>query len=153
MLKHFIVQPSRIEISTPTSIISASFYVDHKELDRYRPGYFMHTHLTALMTSDGTTTHLIAANSTQDGYRKGVGAKARFNYISGFTQISEKLVIVADFWCYCFRLIDRTTNNTSEFSGLCVSHGYQDDRLGPFDGPRSVVIDKRDRNQLLITDH
>ena len=113
----------------------------------------MYTDLTALMTNDGTTTHLIAANSTQDGYREGMRAKARFNYISGFTQISEKLVIVADFWSYCFRLIDRTTNNTSEFSGLCKSHGYQDDRLGPFDGPRSAVIDKRDRNQLLITDH
>ena len=50
------------------------------------------------------------------------------------------------------RLIDRTANKTSVFSGQCESEGYEDGRPGQFYSPHSVVIDKRDKNQLLITD-
>ena len=122
------------------------------ELDRYRPGYLLYTDLTTLMTIDGTTTHLIAGNSTQWGYREGVGAEARFNYIPGFAQISEKLVVVADSNNNCLRLINRSTNKTSEFSGQCQSEGYEGGRPGQFSYPHFVVIDKRDKNQLFITD-
>ena len=122
----------RIEKSTPTDFISTSYLVCHMELDRYRPGYLLYTEKRALMTSDGTTTHLIAGNSTQGGYREGVGAEARFNYITGFAQISVKLIVVADFYNHCMRLIDRTTNNTSVFSGQCKSRGYEDGRPGQF---------------------
>ena len=123
------------------------------ELDRYRPGYLLYTEETALMTSDGTTTHLIAGNSTKYGYREGVGDEARFTYIYGFAQISEKLVVVADSNNNCLRLIDRSTNKTSVFSGLCESRGYKDGSPGQFDYPFFVVIDKRDKNQLFITDY
>ena len=152
MLKNISFQPSRIEKSTPTSIISASYYVYHMELDLYKPGNIVYTDKHALMTYDGTTTHLIAGNSTQYGYREGVGADARFDLITGFAQISEKLVVVADIYNHCMRLIDRTTNNTSAFSGQCKSFGYKGGRPGQFFFPRSVVMDKRDKNQLLITD-
>ena len=139
----------RIEKSTPTDIISNSDYVLHMELDRYRPGYIVYPDKHALMTSNGTTTHLIAGSSTQEGYREGVGADARFNDIGGFTQISVKLVVVADTDNNCMRLIDRTTNTTSSFSGQCKSdgdRGYEDGRPGQFRYPWSVVIDQRDEN-------
>ena len=152
MLKNISFQPSRIEKSTPTSIISASVLVYHMELDLYRPGYLVYTDRDALMTSDGTTTHLIAGSFSQNGYREGVGAEARFNTIIGFVQISEKLIIVADHWNRCLRLIDRTTNNTSEFSGQCGGSGYEDGRPGRFKLLESAVLDKRDKNQLLILD-
>ena len=106
----------RIEKSTPTDIISTANVVYHMELDRYRPGYLLYNDQHALMTSDGTTTHLIAGNSTQYGYREGVGAEARFSYIKGLEQISEKLVVVADSANHCMRLIDRTSNTSSLFS-------------------------------------
>ena len=77
----------RIEKSTTTNIISTSYNVYHMELDRHRQGFIVYTDKHALMTSDGTTTHLIAGNSTRIGYRDGVGADARFYYIDGFTQI------------------------------------------------------------------
>ena len=51
------------------------------------------------------------------------------------------------------RLIDRTSNTTSLFSGQCKSRGYQDGCPGRFDAPLSVVMDKRDKNQLLITSY
>ena len=49
------------------------------------------------------------------------------------------------------RLIDRTTHNTSVISRY-QSSGYQGVLPGQFGYPRSVVIDQRDKNQLLITD-
>ena len=142
----------RIEKSTPTDIISTSGNVYHMELDRYRPGFLLYADLKALMTGDGTTTHLIAGHSTQGGYREGVGAEARFFYIRGFAQISDKHVVVVDRYNHCLRLIDRTTNNTSVFSGQCESYGYEDGRPGLFGYPVYVVIDKRDKNQLFIVD-
>ena len=143
----------RIEKSTPTDIISTSDYVEHMESDRYRPGFIVYTDSRALMTtSDGTTTHLIAGKWTEKGYKEGVGAEARFDLITGFAQISEKLVVVADYHNYCMRLIDRTSNTTSLFSGRCKFRGYEDGRPGRFRYPWSVVIDQRDKNQLLIAD-
>ena len=150
MLKIFLFQPFRIEKSTPTDFISTSGYVYHMELDKYRPGYVIYNDRFAPMTSDGTTTHLIAGSSTETGYREGTGADARFAGITGFAQISEKLVVVADVINHCMRLIDRTSNTTSLFSGQCKSRGYQNGRPGQFRYPRSVVIDKRDKNQLFI---
>ena len=152
MLKIFLFQPFRIEKSTPTDFISTSYVVRHMELDRYRPGFIVYIDKHTLKTYDGTTTHLIAGSSTQTGYREGVGADARFNFMTGFVQISEKLVVVADSNNHCMRLIDRTTNKTSLFSGQCQSEGYEDGRPGQFRYPRSVVMDQRDKNQLLITD-
>ena len=76
------------------------------EFDHYRQGFIVYTDAHALMTSDGTTTHLIAGNSTQGGYREGVGADAKFGYITGFAQISEKLVIVADTNNHKIRILD-----------------------------------------------
>ena len=152
MLKIFLFQPFRIEKSTPTDFISTSAEVYHIELDHYRPGYLVYSDSFALMTGDGTTTHLIAGSSTQGGYREGVGADARFFLMQGFAQISEKFVVVADTANDCLRLIDRTTNKTSAFSGQCQSGGYEDGRPGQFSYPHFVVIDKRDKNQLFITD-
>ena len=123
------------------------------ELDKYRPGFIVYTDKHALMTSDGTTTHLIAGSPNQRGYREGVGAEARFYDIAGFAQISEKLVVVADHYNHCMRLIDRTTNNTSVLSGQSNHWGYEDGRPGQFYHPWSVVMDQRDKNQLLITDY
>ena len=51
------------------------------------------------------------------------------------------------------RLIDRTTNKTSVFSGQCKSRGYEGGLPGQCSYPHFVVIDKRDKNQLFITDY
>ena len=82
-----------------------------------------------------------------------MGADARFYLVRGLTQISEKLVVVADTDNHCMRLIDRNNHNTSVFRGQCKSYGYQYGCPGQFDFPWSVLIDQRDMNQLLITDN
>ena len=60
------------------------------EMDQIRPGYIIFTDWCALMTTDSATTHVLAGNSTQQGYRGGIGGEARFDKITGFAQISEK---------------------------------------------------------------
>ena len=153
LVKNCFMSTSRIEKSTPISLISPTpDIVYHMEFDRYIQGFVAYTAEHALMTGNGTTTHVIAGNSAQIGYKEGVGADARFNRVLSFAQISEKLVIVADLRNHCLRLIDRTTNNTSEFTGQCESRGYENGRPGLFAGPWSVVIDKRDKYQLFIVD-
>ena len=82
--------------------------------------FYMYTDRHALMTSNGKTSQLIAGY-----YNEGVGAEASFSMITGFTQISEKLVIVADCSIYCLSLIDHTTRNISEFRALCKSCRYK----------------------------
>ena len=62
-----------------------------------------------------------------------MGAEARFYFVRGFTQISEKFVVVADTDNHCMRLIDRTDHFTSVFSGQCESFGYQDGHPGQID--------------------
>ena len=49
------------------SEIYTSYFVCHMESDKHRQGFVVYTDANALMTSDGTTTHLIAGNSTQEG--------------------------------------------------------------------------------------
>mgnify|MGYP001803281123 CR=1 FL=1 len=143
----------RIEKSTPTDFVSTVAHVFHMESDRYRPGYITYSDQNALMTKEGTKTHLLAGNTTQGGYKEGVGAEARFGLITGFARISEKRVVVADHYNHCVRQINRDSNTTSIFGGQCKSIGYQDGLPGLFNYPRSVVVDQRDKSQLLITDN
>ena len=53
------------------------------EMDQIRPGYVIFTDWCALTTSDGTT-HVLAGNSTQQGYRGGIGGEARFDKVTEF---------------------------------------------------------------------
>ena len=119
------------------------------EMDQIRPGYIIFTNWCALMTSDGTTTHVLAGNLTHQGYREGIGGEARFDKITEFAQISKKRVVLADYHDDCLRLIDRTSHSTSVFSGRCQSPRYRD----WFRNPWSVVLDKKDKNQLLVADN
>ena len=50
------------------------------------------------------------------------------------------------------RVIDRTSNATSTFSGQCGSRGYTNGVQGQFYNPNFVAIDHKDNNQLLIAD-
>ena len=123
------------------------------EMDQIRPEYVIFTDWCALMTSDGTTTHVLAGNSTLQGYREGIGGEARFDKITGFAQISEKRVVLADYHNDCLRLIHRTSHSTSVFSGRCQSGGYREGRPGRFKNPWSTLLDKKDKKQLLVADN
>lgn len=116
----------------------------------YKPGNIIYTDYSSLKTSDGVTSTLIAGNTTEQGYREGRGAEARFYRITGFTQITQNHVVVADILNNCLRMIDRQTRVTSVFSGDCYSRGYTDG--SQFYNPQSVIRDLKDESQLLVAD-
>ena len=146
----------RIEKSTAADFISiiSTDVVFPMEMDQYHPGYIIYDDSHALMTSNGKRTHLIAGHPKQAGYKEGVGAKAMFHFITGFTQISQERVVVADWRNNYLRLINCTTGVTSVFSGKCQhsGRGHQEGHPGQFHRPYAVVMDKKNGNQLLITD-
>lgn len=123
------------------------------ELDLFRPGYLVHTDINSLQTSDGQSSTTIAGDPSKYGYREGRGSEARFRETIGFVQISNKRVVVADRYNHCLRGINRRTDNTSMFSGLCEKPGYSDGLRGQFNRPWSVIRDNHDASQLFVSDY
>lgn len=91
------------------------------EIDLYSPGSVVYTDKNSLKTSDGTSSKIIAGDTLKWEYIEGKGAEARFEFISGFTQLTDKRLVVADYYNHCLRLIDRSIGTTSAFSGQCKS--------------------------------
>ena len=142
-----------MERATPTVYTSISCngrHVYHMEFDKYRPGFMIFTCNCALMTSNGTTSYIIAGSVTEKGYKEGVGTSARFENIYEFTQISKKNVVVVDYHNHCLRLIDRSSNSTTVFAGQCTYGGHKDGRQGQFERPEALLVDKRNESQLII---
>ena len=121
------------------------------EEDWYRPGFILYSDGYALKTSDGSDTTIVAGSPTENNYREAVGVDARFESLTGFTQIADTRVVVADLGNSCLRQIDRASGITSVFSGQCESSGYVDGRRGKFKNPWSVIKDNQNSSQVLVT--
>ena len=113
----------RLEDSESQTFVTSTdnTWVYHIELDNYRPGNIIYTDYSALKTSDGVTTTVIAGNSSNWGYREGVGEDALFYGLTGFAQISLDRIIAAETSDdkECMRMIHRRNGSTSVFSGEC----------------------------------
>ena len=118
----------------------------HIAEDEFVPGNLLFADGNAMKTTDGTTTSLIAGSAISGGYLEDVGSNARFNRIFSFIQLSRSLIVLADYNNYCFRNVDRTTNQTSTYSGNCTNRGDRDGVDALFTGPISI------NTQLLIVD-
>ena len=141
-----------MENSNITTYITTESWVYHIAEDEFVPGNLLFADQHALETTDGTTTSLIAGSSISAGYLEDVGSNARFNEILSFIQLSRTLIVLADIDNYCFRNIDRTTNQTSTYSGNCTNRGDRDGVDALFDGPASIILDVKNKTQLLIAD-
>lgn len=111
--------------------------VDHMEPDHYKPGFVIFDDQHALSSSNGTITETIAGNSTESGYKEGIGSAARFRTINGLTQISSTQIIVSDRVNHRLRQVDRVTSLTSV---LCLQISF----------PGTVMVDKKDATQLIV---
>ena len=118
------------------------------DMDQYISGNIIFTTSCCIWTTDGMAKTLIAGgtNPNELGYRENVGVDARFRYPTGFVQIKCTYVVLADAGNKCLRMVNRTNDQTSEFSGLCTS--VNSTLIAPFD----VERDRMNKNQLLITD-
>ena len=125
----------------------------HIAEDEFVPGNLLFADGNALKTTDGTTTSLIAGSSIYGGYLEDGGSNARFRHIHSFLQLSRSLIVLADYFNYCFRNVDRTTNLTSTYSGNCTNRGDRDGVDALFNSPFSIKLDVKNNTQLLITEY
>ena len=115
-------------------------------MDLLIPGSILYVTLAnSLFTSNGTESTVIAGHPSDVGYQEGIREEAIFDNIRGFAQISSLQVVVSDQKNNCLRMIDRTTDSTSPFSGVCDSVD------SPLFRPYGVMLDKKNSSHIFAT--
>lgn len=96
--------------------------VSHLEEDQFVAGNILFSEYQALLTTDGQSQDVIVG---QHGfwpiydYQEGIGTNATFRTISSFAQLNRTHTLIADRDNGCIRSLNRLTNETSHFSGIC----------------------------------
>ena len=88
----------------------------------FMPGNMLYTDIFALYTTNGPTTTVIVGQTHRFpalDYAEGIGLNATFSKITSFAQINASHVLLADSQRGCIRILDRYTNQTQHFVGLC----------------------------------
>lgn len=120
------------------------------ELDQFIPGNILFADGNSIKTTDGTHTDIVVGSSQTSGYIEGIEAKARFNMITGFSQVTNSAVVVADYKNHCLRLVNRKSYKTSVYAGKCTEAGYKDGDSALFYRPASIIVDMMRQLQTLI---
>lgn len=122
--------------------------MSHMEMDQYVEGNVLFNHGLHLTTTNGNRMDIVA--DVQDHYTEITG---KFDpAITGFAQIGPTKVIVGDSGSYCIKLVDRQTNQTETFAGVCTDSGYEDGPKARFSITRSIIRDSKSKSKLLIVD-
>jgi len=111
------------------------------ELDLYRAdGGIIFSTIEYLQTTDGNSTSTL---TTIPGC-----------YLTGFKQHNETHVFIAAYSIHCIQLLNRKDGSRKTLAGICSSSGFTDGKLGvgKFKNPRSIEVDLRKPDRLLITD-
>lgn len=109
---------------------------------------------SSLKTSDGNLTTLIVGSGKSGSYSEGAESDALFNHISGFYQLSNIHVIISDYHNHCLRLVDRVSNETLHYSGICATSGYRDggSDLALYSNPYDITRDIKILTRLFVAD-
>ena len=136
-----------------TTFIETDSTVYHMEPDLHVKGTILYSDYCALKTTDGITSTTIAGHATTCYHHLGVGLLARFDFISGFRQVSPSQVLVSDFYNCCLKLIDRITLQVTRYAGYCGSMGYATGQSSArFGNIWSLISDSKRPGMLLATD-
>ena len=127
--------------------------VYHMEVDIYIPGNILYSEGSALKTTDGITAHLIAGSVYGSGYSEGVGPSARFGSFFRFLQLTDTLVLIADYYNHCVRSINRTNNQTDVYSGECTRRDHRDGVDALFAYPNALILDINKPGTILISEY
>lgn len=116
-------------------------------------GYILYTDGYRLLTTYASYAKSSVIAGSSEGYSEGIGTNASFKLIRGFTQVNVTHVIIADTGNHCLRFINRITNETSYFKGICGESGYRDGIDPLFNYPWGVAQNPTDSSQLYVADH
>lgn len=95
---------------------------------------------------------VLVSSVINPGYREGWSTNAKFQPITGFSQLSISTVVVADQRNNCLRMVDRDSLIISSFNGQCEKIGFEDGIYARFSQPYSVLQDPLSTHILLVTD-
>ena len=94
----------------------------HIEADLFMSGNMLYADIYALYSTNGAQTMVVVGQTHRFpplDYTEGKGINATFSRITSFAQINTSQVLVADSQRGCIRLLDRNTNQTQQFVGIC----------------------------------
>ena len=135
-----------------TTYITTEGHVYHIEADIMQPDMLVFSDGHSLKVTDGATILPLVGSAQQSGYVEGIGSAARFNRITGFSQISSTTIVTADNYNHCLRIVERTSLSTSVLAGLCQTSGNSDGQDARFSYPWSVIRDPKSSTQILVSD-
>lgn len=87
--------------------------VRRMELDVTNNSRLLFYDSSALKLTDGVMSSVIVGAATQDAYMEGIGQAARFNWITGFTQIDDTRGCTEDYGNNCLRWARCLSKSTS----------------------------------------
>ena len=119
--------------------------------DQYKSGNILFSNQSAIRTTDGFSTSIIAGNN-QRGYVEGVGSNATFNYIPSFLQLSATHVLIADQVNHCLRSLDRDNKLTVKYVGNCTFPGNRDGTNALLEYPRMLINDQKNPGDTIIAE-
>lgn len=119
--------------NTVETYIKTTGAVYHMELDKQDESRVIFSDTSSLRITDGATTTTIAGRTTR---RNSVAEESlaaenpKFRHITGFYQLDEVIIIIADHLNNCLRQFSRETGETTVFAGTCGRFGgYRDASL------------------------
>lgn len=123
--------------------------------DQLNPGRIiaaLENSLVSLSTNGNMT--VIAGEPMESGIVNGPGTEARFNGILGMFQLSDSTIILSDHKNHCLRLLNRSSNVVSTYSGKCNTTGYRDGTLDQalFTLPVDLVAMDSKVNQIAVVE-
>lgn len=143
-----------------TLILTTGQSIYHMEVDLRSSDRILFSDAYGLKAvADGTVMTIVGAHvgcsgyRICDGYAEEVGTFARFDKITGFAQLNLTTTVVADNGNHCLRIVDRESLQTSILVGQCEARGDVDGLIAQFNAPYSVVQNRKNLNQLLVTDY
>lgn len=125
----------------------------HMEPDKYIEGNMLYNTHTALKSTDGTSTSVIAGGLKM-AYEEGRGEDAKFTFMNRFLQVNSVCVIVIDSFNHVLRLINRNTRETHLIAGTPKKEYNPSSKENHqlLNYPIDIVDDRWDGNGYFITD-
>lgn len=151
--------PHTAEISTLSfpsaqdhwTITGISNDISHMQPDQYVIGNILFADGSSLKTTDGKEINGVVGEAEAYGYKVGIGTKARFDWITGFSQLTASETVIVDHRNHCLRHVDRSTGIVSTYAGICGQIGMlRLNQTSSFYKPWDVIKDNMQVNSTLI---
>ena len=94
------------------------------------------------------------AGNAYIGFQNGAALESTFKHPRSFYQLDERRIVIADTENDCLRLLDRTSEKTRTFSGVCEQHGGDDGDMwsARYANPVYVARDIKSLCYLIVLD-